>query len=137
MFDAALQPAWRQACARDRSVDDILSHHGCMLRMCQLKLCQVLTELFESPPRPVRLEMPARVTRLAICLQARAMLLRTVASSPSMVPFCSSCSARRTCMRDPLHPPHLAACRLEATSPACMMTMTVAGRKSAPGGAMW
>ena len=105
--------------------------------MRELELCQVLTELFESPPRPVRLEMPARVTRLAICLQARAMLLRTVASSPSMVPFCSSCGACRQCIRDPLHPLTLAACRLEATSLACMMTITEAGKESAPGGAMW
>ena len=43
------------------------------------------------PPRPVRFEIPARVTRLAICLHAKAMLLSTVASSLSTVPFCSSC----------------------------------------------
>ncbi len=35
--------------------------------------------------------MPARVTREAICLQAVAMELSTVASSPSKVPFISSC----------------------------------------------
>ncbi len=52
---------------------------------------EVLTELLDMPPSPVRLEMPALVTRLAICLHAREMLLSTVASSLVIVPFRSSC----------------------------------------------
>ena len=38
--------------------------------------------------------MPLRVTRLEICLQASAIELITVASSLSMLPFCSSCGGR-------------------------------------------
>ena len=83
----------------------------------ELGLCQVLTELFESPPRPVRLEMPARVTRLAICLQAMAMLLRTVASSPSMVPFCSSCGARRSMHERFIAPPHTGCMQASSDKP--------------------
>ena len=87
-----------------------------MLHMSQLELCQVLTELLDSPPRPVRLEMPARVTRLAICLQARAMLLRTVASSPSMVPFCSSCCAHRH--ERSVAPPHPGCMQAQGNKPS-------------------
>lgn len=60
---------------------------------------------FWAPATPVRLEMPARFTRVAICLQASEMDEMTVASSPSMVPFCSSCAHDpsrpivRTCAR--------------------------------------
>lgn len=50
------------------------------------------TWTFCAPATPVRLEIPARFTREAICLQARAVEAMTVASSPSMVPFCSSCN---------------------------------------------
>lgn len=55
-----------------------------------------LTEKLAPPAAPVRLLMPLRVTRLAICLQARAMELITVASSLSMLPACSSCMCRRS-----------------------------------------
>ena len=54
-----------------------------------------LTEKLAPPAAPVRLLMPLRVTRLAICLQARAMELMTVASSLSMLPACSSCACRQ------------------------------------------
>ncbi len=46
---------------------------------------------FWLPAAPVRFEMPALFTREEICLQARETEAMTVASSPSMVPFCSSC----------------------------------------------
>jgi hypothetical protein len=51
-----------------------------------------LTDSLEDPATPVKLLTPALVTRDDICLQARAMLLRTVANSASRVPFASSCT---------------------------------------------
>ena len=46
---------------------------------------------FAWPAAPVRLEMPARDTSEAICLHASDTDAMTVASSPSMLPFISSC----------------------------------------------
>ena len=50
-----------------------------------------LTDSLAEPAAPVRLLTPALVTKEDICLQARAMLLRTIASSASRVPLASSC----------------------------------------------
>lgn len=50
---------------------------------------------FCAPAAPVRLLMPERDTRELICLQARATEDSTVASSPSMVLFCSSCGGEQ------------------------------------------
>lgn len=47
------------------------------------------------PANPVRLLMPARFTKLAICLQAVAMDEMTIANSESKVPFCSSCKIQK------------------------------------------
>ena len=52
---------------------------------------QFPTDELAAPATPVKLLTPALVTREDICLQARAMLLSTVASSESRVPFASSC----------------------------------------------
>lgn len=48
------------------------------------------TEELAAPAIPVRLLTPALVTRDEICLQAIDMLLNTVASSVSRLPFASS-----------------------------------------------
>ena len=48
-------------------------------------------EMFCSPARPVKLEMPALFTMDAICLHATAIDDSTTASSLSILPSCSSC----------------------------------------------